>query len=277
MTIPALRTEAIAKSFNGNEVLSGIDLSIMPGEVVCIVGPSGSGKSTFLRCINHLSPATSGHVYLNGELFGERETAGGNVMPLQHAALQEQRQRIGMVFQSFNLWPHRTALENVMEGPRIVKKMPTAEARDLAESLLERVGLAERKSYYPGHLSGGQQQRVAIARALAMQPELILFDEPTSALDPELVGEVLSVMKELASGETTMIVVTHEIGFAVEVADRLVLMDKGRIVEDAPPRQFIEAPREERSRQFLKQVLSRSLGFSGEPSGAILPLSILQN
>ncbi|WP_102225384.1 amino acid ABC transporter ATP-binding protein [Acidimangrovimonas sediminis] len=259
MTIPALRTEALRKSFNGVEVLHGIDLSIMPGETVCIVGASGSGKSTFLRCLNWLSPASSGHVYLNGELIGVRETAGGSVVPLAHKQLQEQRQRIGMVFQSFNLWPHRTALENVMEGPRIVLNQPGAQARATAERLLERVGLAERRDFYPAQLSGGQQQRVAIARALAMKPEVILFDEPTSALDPELVGEVLAVMKELASEDTTMVVVTHEIGFAVEVADRLILMDGGQIIEDAPPRQFIEAPREERSRRFLDQVLSRGL------------------
>ncbi len=262
MIVPALRTEALKKAFHGTEVLRGIDLSVMPGEVACIVGPSGSGKSTFLRCLNWLSPATSGHVYLNGELIGEHETAGGDVVPLPHKMLQEQRQRIGMVFQSFNLWPHRTALENVMEGPLIVQKRTKAEARETAESLLARVGLAERRNYHPAQLSGGQQQRVAIARALAMKPEVILFDEPTSALDPELVGEVLNVMKELAASDTTMLVVTHEIGFAVEVADRLVLMDHGVIVEDAPPRQFVANPREERSRQFLRQVLSRGLSLS---------------
>lgn len=262
MTIPAIRTETIRKSFDGVEILCGIDLSIMPGEVVCIVGPSGSGKSTFLRCINRLSPATSGHVYLSGELFGERETEGGNVSPLQHHVLQRQRQRIGMVFQSFNLWPHRTALQNVMEGPRIVQGKSVAEAREIGEVLLERVGLAHRRDYFPTQLSGGQQQRVAIARALAMKPEVILFDEPTSALDPELVGEVLQVMKELAAGDTTMVVVTHEIGFAVEVANRLVLMDKGRIVEDAPPRQFVKAPQQARSRQFLQQVMNRSMAWA---------------
>lgn len=266
MSTPAIRTEAITKAYDGVEILTGIDLSVMPGEVVCIVGPSGSGKSTFLRCINRLSPATSGHVYLNGELFGERETEGGVVAPLQHAMLQRQRQRIGMVFQSFNLWPHRTALENVMEGPRIVQGKPVAEARTIAEALLERVGLAQRRDYYPAQLSGGQQQRVAIARALAMKPEVILFDEPTSALDPELVGEVLQVMQELAAGDTTMVVVTHEIGFAVEVADRLILMDKGRVVEDAPPRDFVRAPQQERSRQFLQQVMSRGMAWAQHAS-----------
>jgi polar amino acid transport system ATP-binding protein len=257
MTIPALHAEAITKTFNGHQVLSGIDLKVMPGEVVCILGPSGSGKSTFLRCINRLSPATSGHIYLGGELFGERESAGGGAVPLEHRRLQEQRQRIGMVFQSFYLWPHRTAIENVMEGPRVVKGMKARDARSLAETLLERVGLSERMNYYPTHLSGGQQQRVAIARALAMQPELILFDEPTSALDPELVGEVLAVIQELAREHTTMVIVTHEISFAMEVADRIVLMDKGQIVEDASPRQFFERPREERSRRFLEKVMSR--------------------
>ncbi len=261
MNIPALRTSGITKRFGEKEILSGVDLSVAQGEVVCIVGPSGSGKSTFLRCVSWLSPPTTGYIWLGGELVGVRETGGGDLVPLSERLLQEQRQRIGMVFQSFNLWPHRTALENVMEGPTIVKKMPRQQARELAHELLGRVGLADRADYYPARLSGGQQQRVAIARAIAMQPDILLFDEPTSALDPELVGEVLAVMRELAAGDTTMIVVTHEIGFAVEVADRMILMDGGRIVEDAPPRQLLHAPQQERSKLFLQQALARHASF----------------
>ncbi|WOI57893.1 amino acid ABC transporter ATP-binding protein [Palleronia sp. LCG004] len=261
MTRPALRVESLTKAFGDTEVLRGVDLTVMPGEVVCIIGPSGSGKSTFLRCLNWLSPPSSGRIFLDGELIGEAEDRGGRICALPHSVLQKQRQRMGMVFQAFNLWPHRTALQNVMEGPLIVQGRPRAEATELAETLLARVGLAARRDYYPGQLSGGQQQRVAIARALAMQPEVILFDEPTSALDPELVGEVLAVMKELAAGETTMVVVTHEIGFAAEVADRLVLMDGGVVVEEGPPLEFIRSPREERSRRFLRHIMNRGLPF----------------
>jgi polar amino acid transport system ATP-binding protein len=262
MRVPALKAEAITKSFAEQQVLSGVNLVVMPGEVVCIVGPSGSGKSTFLRCLNWLAPPSSGHVWVNGELFGARERVDGSVEPLPSRRLQQQRQKIGMVFQSFNLWPHRTALENVMEGPLMVKGVPAREARQKALSLLNRVGLAERADFYPSRLSGGQQQRVAIARALAMEPEILLFDEPTSALDPELVGEVLAVMKELASSDTTMIVVTHEIGFALEVANRIVLMDGGCVVEDSPPRQFLSEPKTDRGRAFLRQILSRHAALS---------------
>jgi len=262
ITLPALRAEAITKTFNTVTVLAGIDLKVMPGEVVAIIGPSGSGKSTFLRCLNWLTPPTSGYVWIGGELFGAMERPGGSISPLPTRLLQQQRRRVGMVFQSFNLWPHRTAVENVMEGPLVVKGVPKREAREQAMALLRRVGLEDRAGYYPARLSGGQQQRVAIARALAMEPEILLFDEPTSALDPELVGEVLSVMKDLAAADTTMVVVTHEIGFAMEIADRVVMMDRGRIVEEAPPAALLAGPKEERTQAFLRQVRSRNAALS---------------
>jgi polar amino acid transport system ATP-binding protein len=262
MTYPALKTTGLGKRFGDKEILSGINLSVRQGECVCVLGPSGSGKSTLLRCLAWLSPPTSGYVWIGGELIGIRETSGGDLVPLSERLLQEQRQRIGMVFQSFNLWPHRTAAENVMEGLVVVKKMPRRDAREQADELLRRVGLADRADYHPARLSGGQQQRVAIARAIAMKPEVLLFDEPTSALDPELVGEVLAVMGELAAGDTTMIIVTHEIGFAVDVADRMILMDSGRIIEEAPPRQLLHAPQQERSRAFLQQALQRHASFA---------------
>jgi len=259
---PALRAEGIVKIFGAREVLGGIDLSVGRGEVVCIVGPSGSGKSTLLRCLNWLSPPSAGAVWVGDTLLGQVRRPDGGLGPMPKRTLRQQRSRIGMVFQHFNLWPHMTALENVMEGPRAVHGLKAAAARDLAMSTLTRVGLAERVTHYPGQLSGGQQQRVAIARALAMQPELLLFDEPTSALDPELVGEVLDVMADLALRHTTMIVVTHELGFAAAAADRIVMMDAGLIVEAGPPRQILAAPTNVRTRDFVSRYLSRNAALT---------------
>ncbi|MGW5666855.1 amino acid ABC transporter ATP-binding protein [Micromonospora sp. NPDC003776] len=254
MTPPMVECRSLRKSFGRLEVLRGIDLTIERGRVVCVVGPSGSGKSTLLRCLNHLEEPQAGRVYVDGELIGYEER-GGRLRPLPDARLRRQRESIGMVFQRFHLFPHRTALENVMEGLVAVKGVPAADARRRAADLLDRVGLADRAHHYPAHLSGGQQQRVAIARSLAMSPKLMLFDEPTSALDPELVGEVLEVMKDLASSGMTMIVVTHEMGFAREVGDHLVFMDEGLIVEQGPPRQVLAAPQHDRTRAFLSKVL----------------------
>ena len=254
----AIRADNITKVFGALTVLRGVSLDVAKGEVVCVLGPSGSGKSTLLRCLNWLSPPTSGQVWIGDEPLGMARSAGGALVPLPDARLRQQRSRIGMVFQQFNLWPHRTAIENVMEGPLIVRGLPQAAARDRASALLDKVGLADKRDVYPARLSGGQQQRVAIARALAMEPEILLFDEPTSALDPELVGEVLDVMKNLALQHTTMIVVTHEIGFAAEAADRIFFMDAGQIVEEAAPGDFFTQPREPRSRQFLERYLSRN-------------------
>jgi polar amino acid transport system ATP-binding protein len=254
---PAIRAENLTKVFGDLTVLRSVTFSVAKGEVLCILGPSGSGKSTLLRCLNWLSPPTSGHVWIGNELLGVRKTESGGYVELPDERLRHQRSRIGMVFQSFNLWPHRTAIENVMEGPIIVRGLARAAAKDLARGLLDRVGLSQKEDVYPVRLSGGQQQRVAIARALAMDPEIILFDEPTSALDPELVGEVLSVMEDLAKQHTTMIVVTHEIGFAAEAADRIILMDQGEIIEDGPPRDFLRAPKHARSKQFLNQFVDR--------------------
>ncbi|MGY0004689.1 amino acid ABC transporter ATP-binding protein [Micromonospora sp. I033] len=254
MTPPMVQCRSLRKSFGRLEVLRGIDLTIERGRVVCVVGPSGSGKSTLLRCVNHLEEPQAGRVYVDGELIGYTER-GGRLRPLPDALLRRQRESIGMVFQRFHLFPHRTALENVMEGLVAVKGVPTADARRRAGELLDRVGLADRAHHYPAHLSGGQQQRVAIARSLAMSPKLMLFDEPTSALDPELVGEVLEVMKDLAASGMTMIVVTHEMGFAREVGDDLVFMDEGLVVEQGPPREVLAAPRHDRTRAFLSKVL----------------------
>jgi polar amino acid transport system ATP-binding protein len=237
-----------------------VRLQVGRGEVVCILGPSGSGKSTLLRCISWLESPTSGEVHLGGERIGY-ESPGLRAKPLSEGAVRLQRARMGMVFQNFNLWPHRTALGNVTEGLVHAKGMKRPDADAIGEATLARVGLADRATHYPAQLSGGQQQRVAIARALAMQPDVLLFDEPTSALDPELVGEVLAVMKELASNQITMVVVTHELAFAAEVADRVVFMDKGRIVEVAPPREFFHQPKTERSRKFLDHTLSRFAFF----------------
>ncbi|NUU32636.1 amino acid ABC transporter ATP-binding protein [Arthrobacter sp. C9C5] len=246
--------EKVSKNFGTNKVLRGISLEVARGEVLCIVGPSGSGKSTFLRCINHLERVDGGRLSVEGQLVGYRQK-GEKLYELKLSEAAHQRQDIGMVFQRFNLFPHLTALENITLAPMRVKKQSKAAATARAMELLERVGLEDKGDAYPAHLSGGQQQRVAIARALAMDPKLMLFDEPTSALDPELVGEVLDVMKGLAKSGMTMIVVTHEMGFAREVADTLVFMDEGVVVEAGPPRQLLSNPQHERTKAFLSKVL----------------------
>ncbi len=252
---PMVSVRGVHKFFGNLHVLRGIDLDIAPGEVCVILGPSGSGKSTLLRCLNQLEEINAGKVSVEGELLGYREDTKGQLHELPDKVIASQRSRIGMVFQRFNLFPHKTALENVMEAPVHVAKVEKATAKARALELLERVGLADRADHYPSELSGGQQQRVAIARALAMDPEIMLFDEPTSALDPELVGEVLQVMKDLAASGMTMAVVTHEIGFAREVADTVVFMDEGQIVEMGSPAQVIDNPQEERTREFFSKVL----------------------
>jgi polar amino acid transport system ATP-binding protein len=249
-----VKAEAVHKSFGRLEVLRGIDLEVNSKEVMCMIGPSGSGKSTFLRCINHLEKIDAGRLSVDGELVGYREH-GDKLYELRDAEVCKKRSEIGMVFQRFNLFPHMTALENVTEAPMRVKGESRAVAVERARRLLERVGLSEKANVYPNQLSGGQQQRVAIARALAMQPKLMLFDEPTSALDPELVGEVLDVMRRLAEDGMTMIVVTHEMGFAREVGDSLVFMDAGVIVESGKPRDILSNPQQERTRAFLSKVL----------------------
>ncbi|MEY9840393.1 amino acid ABC transporter ATP-binding protein [Streptacidiphilus sp. EB103A] len=251
---PMVRAEQVHKSFGPVEVLKGIDLEVKAREVFCIVGPSGSGKSTFLRCINHLEKINAGRLSVDGELVGYREK-NGKLHELKDREVALKRRDIGMVFQRFNLFPHLTALENVMEAPVQVKGEAKAAARERAEALLARVGLADKARNYPSQLSGGQQQRVAIARALAMEPKLMLFDEPTSALDPELVGDVLDVMRGLAEDGMTMIVVTHEMGFAREVGDALVFMDEGVVVESGHPREVLTNPQHERTRAFLSKVL----------------------
>jgi polar amino acid transport system ATP-binding protein len=244
----------VRKSFGHTEVLKGIDLEVERGEVVCLLGPSGAGKSTFLRCVNHLETIDAGRIWVDGVPVGFR-AAGGKLYELRERDAAHQRRDVGMVFQRFNLFPHRTALENIMEGPVQVLGRGRAEVRAEALALLERVGLAEKASAYPGQLSGGQQQRVAIARALAMKPKLMLFDEPTSALDPELVGEVLDVMTSLARDGMTMIVVTHEIGFARSVADRVVFLVDGAVVESGTPADVLDNPQQPRTQQFLAKVL----------------------
>ena len=243
----------VHKHFGSFHALRGVSLTVAEGEVVCIIGPSGSGKSTLLRCVNHLERVDAGIVRVAGDIMGYR-LAGGRLHELPDRLITRQRARIGMVFQQFNLYPHKTALDNVMEGPVVVRRTRPREARGAGMQLLARVGLADKAGSYPGQLSGGQQQRVAIARALAMDPILILFDEPTSALDPVLVGEVLGVMRGLARSGLTMIVVTHEIGFARDVADRIVFMDEGRIVEEGPARPLLASPAEPRTRSFLAAV-----------------------
>jgi len=253
-TQPMVRAIGVRKSFGALTVLKGIELSVQPREVMCLVGPSGSGKTTFLRCINHLEQITAGRLYVDGVLVGYAER-GGKLHELQPREAARQRRDIGMVFQHFNLFPHMTALENIVEAPHKVKRQPKDEVVANARRLLAQVGLAEKEKAYPAQLSGGQQQRVAIARALAMEPKLMLFDEPTSALDPELVGEVLDVMKLLARGGMTMIVVTHEMGFAREVADELVFMDNGAVVERGKPREILANPQHERTKAFLSKVL----------------------
>ncbi|MFD1937698.1 MULTISPECIES: amino acid ABC transporter ATP-binding protein [Nonomuraea] len=249
-----VRAEQVCKSFGHVDVLKGIDLEVRNGEVMCVIGPSGSGKSTFLRCINHLEKINAGRLWVDGKLIGYREH-GGKLHELKEREVAAQRKDIGMVFQRFNLFPHMTALENVMEAPQRVKRESGAMVRARAAELLERVGLGGKMGNYPAQLSGGQQQRVAIARALAMQPKLMLFDEPTSALDPELVGEVLDVMKGLARDGMTMVVVTHEMGFAREVGDSLVFMDDGLVVEKGAPREVLSNPQHERTKLFLSKVL----------------------
>ena len=240
----------LKKAFQGHEVLKGIDLEVSAGEVVAIIGPSGSGKTTLLRCLNLLETPSGGRIRV-----GDIEVDADRPLKPQQALIRQLRQHVGFVFQNFNLFPHRTALENVIEGPLVVKKEPRAQAEERGRALLARVGLAGRENAYPKRLSGGQQQRVAIARALAMQPDVILFDEPTSALDPELVGEVLSTIRSLAEERRTMVIVTHEMSFARNVANRAVFIDQGLIVEQGPARELFSAPREERTRQFLRKFL----------------------
>jgi len=254
MTDVMVRAENVHKRFGKLEVLKGIDLAVGRGEVMCLLGPSGSGKSTFLRCINHLENIQAGRLFVDGELVGYREH-GGKLHEIRESESAKQRAHIGMVFQHFNLFPHMTALQNVSLAPTAVLKVGRDEARRRAEDLLGRVGLGDKLNVYPVALSGGQQQRVAIARALAMQPKLMLFDEPTSALDPELVGEVLDVMRQLAADGMTMIVVTHEMGFAREVADKAVFMDGGVVVEAGKPAEVLVSPQHERTRAFLSKVL----------------------
>ncbi|MGW5752709.1 amino acid ABC transporter ATP-binding protein [Nocardia rhamnosiphila] len=249
-----VRADRVCKSFGALRVLEGISLDVRHGQVLCLIGPSGSGKSTFLRCINHLEQIDAGRLYVDGELVGYREKAG-KLYELHPRDAARQRREIGMVFQHFNLFPHRTVLANVTEAPIQVKKTRRADAVSRAKELLDRVGLADKAGAYPAQLSGGQQQRVAIARALAMDPKLMLFDEPTSALDPELVGEVLTVMRELAASGMTMIVVTHEMGFAREVADQLVFMDGGVVVEAGPPGDLLTNPAHDRTKAFLSRLL----------------------
>ena len=249
-----MHAESVEKRFGKLHVLKGVSLDVHRGETVCIIGPSGSGKTTFIRCINHLEKIDGGRIEVNGHLIGYRES-DGKLIEDSEQNIARRRAEIGMVFQRFNLFPHKTALENVIEAPVHVRKVPKEQAVGEGEALLARVGLADKRDVYPGKLSGGQQQRVAIARALAMKPALMLFDEPTSALDPEVIGEVLEVMKELALEGMTMIVVTHEMGFAADVGDRVVFMDDGAIVEEGPARQVIESPKEERTKRFLGLVL----------------------
>ncbi|WP_284701859.1 amino acid ABC transporter ATP-binding protein [Yinghuangia soli] len=251
---PMVLAESVHKSFGLVEVLKGIDLQVLPQEVFCLVGPSGSGKSTFLRCINHLEKINAGRLWVDGHLVGYRQK-GDKLYELKDSEVALQRRDIGMVFQRFNLFPHMTAIGNVMEAPMQVRKESKAVAYERAKRLLDRVGLADKINAYPSQLSGGQQQRVAIARALAMEPKLMLFDEPTSALDPELVGEVLDVMRGLAEDGMTMIVVTHEMGFAREVGDALVFMDGGVVVESGHPRDVLTNPQHDRTKAFLSKVL----------------------
>lgn len=252
---PLLKVERLRKSFGVHEVLRGIDVAVMRGDVTCIVGPSGSGKSTLLRCLDYLEKPTGGAIFLRGEPVGVR-WKGEKLYEMSFNELARQRQRMGMVFQGFHLFPHKTVLENVIEAPVQVKRVPRATAVDEAMVLLERVGMKDRATYYPAQLSGGQQQRAAIARSLAMKPDVMLFDEPTSALDPELVGEVLAVMRQLADDGMTMVVVTHEMGFARDVADHLIFMDGGVIVEQGQPVDVLTRPQHDRTRAFLARVLT---------------------
>lgn len=259
MNLPLLEVGGLRKSFGDNVVLDGIDMTVTRGETVCVLGPSGAGKSTLLRCLNWLEKPDAGVIRLSGERIGIR--AGGNV-PMRDAELARIRTRMGMVFQHFALWPHLTVLQNLMEAPVHVQHRSRAEVRSEAEALLEKVGLADKRDAFPARLSGGQKQRVGIARALAMRPELLLFDEPTSALDPELVGEVLSVMEDLRRDGMTMLIVTHEMGFAREAASRIVFIDRGKLVEEDVPEQFFTAPRTERARQFLARYAGTAASVS---------------
>ena len=251
---PMVRAECVHKRFGSLEVLKGITLEVAPGEVMCMLGPSGSGKSTFLRCINHLERVDAGQLWVDGDLVGYQRV-GDKLHELGEREIARKRTEVGMVFQGFNLFPHRTVLENLIEAPVLVKKVPRRQALEEAHELLRTVGLADKAGAYPAQLSGGQQQRVAIARALAMRPKLMLFDEPTSSLDPELVGEVLDVMRALAELGMTMVVVTHEIGFAREVGDTLVFMDEGVVVEAGAPRAVLSDPQHVRTKAFLSKVL----------------------
>lgn len=255
MSDAIIQVEDLHKSFGDLEVLKGVSLEVDKGDVVCIIGASGSGKSTFLRCVNFLEEPTRGKIYIEGQLMGYRELPDGRLVKDAQATINRMRAEIGMVFQLFNLWPHKTVLGNVIEAPMIVRKQSRDAAVAMAEALLDKVGILEKKDEFPARLSGGQQQRVAIARALAMNPKIMMFDEATSALDPELVGEVLAVMRQLAAEGMTMLVVTHEMGFAREVADRVIFLDDGRIEEDATPEQIFTNPTSERTRQFLRKVL----------------------
>lgn len=254
MTSTAVSIKNLHKSFGDLEVLKGIDLDVVQGEVVCILGPSGSGKSTLLRCINQLNNPDDGIVYINGDPIGNEVSSNGDLKKANQAMLAKQRSRIGYVFQQFNLWPHRTVLGNVIEALKIVKKMNNDEAQKIAIHRITEVGLLDWKDEYPNTLSGGQQQRVAIARMLAMEPEVMLFDEPTSALDPERVGEVIEVMKELAGKGNTMILATHELNFARDTADKAIFIDEGVILEQAPAQEFFNEPKSERLRSFLKRM-----------------------
>jgi polar amino acid transport system ATP-binding protein len=258
MSAPMIELSGVSKSFGSLQVLRDIDLSVDKSEVVCLIGPSGSGKSTLLRCVNFLESYDAGEIRIEGRLIGYEDRPGAPRRLMRGRELRELRCEIGMVFQHFNLWPHMSALQNVTEPLRRVRRLSAPEAAERAMQVLTRVGLAEKAASYPGHLSGGQQQRVAIARALAMQPRLMLFDEPTSALDPELVGEVLEVMRGLASEGMTMLIVTHEIGFAAKVADRIAFLDGGRIVEQGPPRQVFHESNEPRVSQFLQTYHDRN-------------------
>ena len=253
---PMVLAEGVHKRYGRMEVLKGIDLRVERGAVMCVIGPSGSGKSTFLRCINHLEQINAGRLWVDGELVGYRQR-GDKLYELREAEIAKQRVGVGMVFQSFNLFPHMTVMDNLVEAPLKVKREPKKEVHERARQLLDRVGLREKAEAYPRQLSGGQQQRVAIARALAMRPKLMLFDEPTSALDPELVGEVLDVMRGLAESGMTMVVVTHEMGFAREVGDELVFMDGGVVVEHGPAAEVLTNPQQERTRQFVRRLQQR--------------------
>ncbi len=251
---PMVMADRVCKSFGALQVLKGVSLEVQRGEVACLIGPSGSGKSTFLRCVNHLEKVNAGRLVVDGDLIGYRERAG-KLYELSPRDAAKQRRDIGMVFQHFNLFPHRTALENIIEAPILVGGKSKSEATERALDLLDQVGLRAKADAYPAQLSGGQQQRVAIARALAMDPKLMLFDEPTSALDPELVGDVLAVMRNLAAEGMTMLVVTHEMGFAREVADQLVFMDGGVVVERGDPREVLSNPQQARTQAFLSKLL----------------------